>query len=97
MGQMAIYAIQGWEALTDDSARLALACAWLLRQLRKIYCTGLVMRRASSQECPVQSAGEGQMAINALQVSRWSLPAHSMPATLSMHSIHDSHNMISLD
>ncbi len=33
------------------------------------------MRRASSEKCPVQSAGEGQMAINALQVP--SLPLHS--------------------
>ncbi len=39
----------------------------------RMRCAGLVMRRASSEECPVQSAGEGQMAINALQVPCLSL------------------------
>ena len=38
---------------------------------------GLVMRRASSQECPVQSAGEGQMAVNALQV-RAEMASHTL-------------------
>lgn len=39
-------------------------------------CAGLVIRRAPSQQCPVQSAGEGQMAINALQVHILATPGN---------------------